>query len=105
MKTEFSPWSVRKSTGFWATRIFRPFSEISLASSSSGVMSVPDGIRVEMSIPLVVSVMINQCVLVTGAHVSFDLALLFICYLHVHDWVFSSVVLKVFGKPADCDVI
>jgi hypothetical protein len=25
--------------------------------------------------------------------------------LHEHDWVFSSEVLKVFGKPADGDVI
>src|SRR6201984_2639886 len=25
--------------------------------------------------------------------------------LHGHDWVFSSEVLKVFGKPADGDVI
>src|SRR5207249_2017090 len=73
------PWSVRRSTGFCATRIFRPFSEISFASSSSGVMSIPDGIRVEMSIPVSVSEMIDQCVLVAGAQVSFDLALLFVC--------------------------
>jgi len=38
MKTEFSPCNVRRSTGFSATKIFLPFSEISLASSSSGVI-------------------------------------------------------------------